>query len=545
MEIQRREPASFSTICTNSCRQELIGFLLSLSLHHPGAKTYVICDTETRNYIMNSTPQPRLDIQWEVTLDKYTKYNRDQMTKKGIWSDFQMEKANVISLALENETDTLFLDSDTIILNKLYVNDPSKQLGVSPQFIGKSHVQRTGYYNGGMLWTNQRSLPEKWKEYTKTSRYFDQASIEDLVREYDAFEYDDDYNLQTYRFILGLEPANKIASYVSSRNGNIYYKHRTLKFIHTHFNLAQFKQINDFFIAKLEEAKKYKELAIIYRVINDKWVLQIPKQPMNGIWSHGDDSYRELALMMANKHADIEVKYSRDSPHCWLLPNILTYDRPNLNWLNEQIKIATLILLGNGSMEDEGKKLRDLSFNVKPWIFWPRKPLVLEKVLEENGILSYDDRKTGSIFIGNFENSVQKKYRVTEHRWQRVLDEYHCTKGTKHKFSQTQYLNKLRNARYGLCLRGFGSKCHREVELMAFGTVPLITDEVSIDSYMDPPVEGIHYIRVSNPEDLRDKVANITKEKWEEMSRSCYEWYQRNIHSSNCWNTMISNILYT
>ena len=61
---------------------------------------------------------------------------------------------------------------------------------------------------------------------------------------------------------------------------------------------------------------------------------------------------------------------------------------------------------------------------------------------------------------------------------------------------------KLRGSRFGLCLRGFGSKCHREVELMAFGTIPVITPEVSIKSYMEPLIENIHYLRVNNSSEL-------------------------------------------
>ena len=103
---------------------------------------------------------------------------------------------------------------------------------------------------------------------------------------------------------------------------------------------------------------------------------------------------------------------------------------------------------------------------------------------------------------------------------------------------------KLRGSRFGLCLRGFGSKCHREVELMAFGTVPVVTPEVSIKDYMDPPVENVHYLRVNSPEELKEKVSNISEEKWKEMSKACYEWYQRNVHSDNCWENMVLNMLY-
>ena len=170
--------------------------------------------------------------------------------------------------------------------------------------------------------------------------------------------------------------------------------------------------------------------------------------------------------------------------------------------------------------------------------------MLLERLLRTHGTLPYSLRTTDTIFIGNFENSVQAKFRNTNIRWSDALDEYHCTEGARHKFSHDEYLMKLRNAKYGLCLRGYGSKCHREVELMAFGTVPIVADGVTTESYMEPLIENIHYIKVSSPGEIGQKTAAITEEKWSEMSNACYEWYQRNVHSKNAWNNMISNILY-
>ena len=181
--------------------------------------------------------------------------------------------------------------------------------------------------------------------------------------------------------------------------------------------------------------------------------------------------------------------------------------------------------------------------NVKPWIFWPRRPQLVEKLLEEYPILSYDKREIESIFIGNFENRVQEKYRNNQ-LWENVLSEYHCTKGQQHKFSHEEYLMKLRNSKYGLCLRGYGSKCHREVELMAFGTIPIVTEEVTITSYMDPPIENVHYICVKNTQEFKEKLEKMNEKKWKIMSKLCYEWYQRNIHSKTCWKHKIENILY-
>lgn len=178
-----------------------------------------------------------------------------------------------------------------------------------------------------------------------------------------------------------------------------------------------------------------------------------------------------------------------------------------------------------------------------PWIFWPRRPDILEDILDNNKILSYNERKIDSIFIGNFENNVQEKYRNTT-KWENVLSEYHCTKGNKHKFTQEQYLHKLRNSKYGLCTRGYGKKCHREVELMAFGTVPIITEEVNISSYYDPPIENIHYLKANTPEELTIKIKNIDKAKWMKMSNACYTWYQNNVYSKNSWDKLINYILY-
>ena len=81
---------------------------------------------------------------------------------------------------------------------------------------------------------------------------------------------------------------------------------------------------------------------------------------------------------------------------------------------------ATRILLGNGSMAVEGQQLKRYKTEVSPWIFWPRRPMMLEKVLKEEGVLSYSDRRCDSVFIGNYENGTQQKYRQTAHDWPSV-----------------------------------------------------------------------------------------------------------------------------
>lgn len=543
--MELKEPSSFCTICTYPCKQELIGFLLSLSLHHKNSKVYIICDTKTKEYIIESTPSPKLDIKWYIELDKFTNYNRAKMEKEKIFGEFLSYKMKCMEYALQENRDAMFIDSDTIILDKLHINE-NYNLGLSPQFIKEESVKRSGYYNAGLLWCSTKDIVNYWREIINHEHSCAEQINMIKLRKFNYFDFGDNYNLQTWRFVLGLEPGEKIASYVNVKNNKVYYKDKPLKFIHTHFNSTEFKSVNNFFINKLKEAKLWRELSIIYRVINDKWVLTIPKQPLNGRYHHNNDSYRELPLLFKLANKDVDLRFTDANGHCWLEPNILLYDRPTLEWLDNHIFKSSLILLGNGDIENEGKIIETkTNIKVKPWIFWARRPIIVEKILKDNGILEWENRKCESIFIGNFENNIQQKYRKTNENWESVLTEYHCTAGQKHKFTQQEYLMKLRESKYGLCLRGYGSKCHREVELMAFGTVPIVTKEVSISSYYEPPVENKHFIRANNPNEIKEKISNITKEQWTEMSKNCYEWYQRNIYSKNAWENMITNILYS
>jgi len=516
--------------------------LLSLSIHHKNSKVYGLIDTETKNHLDIIKPQLRLQLFLNVTLDKYSNKNRNIMVNEGIWDEFQMQKANVIKYALENETDTMFLDSDIIFFNPINVIDKSKELGVSPHYIKKSNTDEVGYYNGGCLWTKNKNVPNDWIEFTKTSRYHDQASIEDLAKKYDTQEFGEEVNYMPWRIILSDNPS-KTKSQITIANNEININNKPLIFLHTHFHDKRFVEANSIFINALKTLNRYKELLIIDRIINNKWIIKIPKQPRNGIWNHNNDSFRELALLMKQKNSDVDIQLT-DSGHCWLGNDILLYDRPTHLWFNNELMSSSLILLGNGDINKEGKLIKQNNLNVSPWIFWPRKAIILENILDTKGILSYKDRTIQSIFIGNYENSEQAKYRNTQIDWSSVLTEYHCTSGNKHKFTHEEYLMKLRNSRYGLCLRGYGSKCHREVELMAFGTVPIVTPEVTVDSYMEPLIENKHYIAVKDEEEFVEKLKVITEDDWNLMSNACYEWYQRNVYSKQSFTNMINKILY-
>ncbi len=67
------------------------------------------------------------------------------------------------------------------------------------------------------------------------------------------------------------------------------------------------------------------------------------------------------------------------------------------------------------------------------------------------------------------------------------------------------------------------------------GTVPVCTTEVDINSYANPPQEGLHYIRIQSPEDVPIKVASITEEQWAIMSAACIQWWKENASAEGSW----------
>ena len=121
------KPSSFSTICTFNCSFELVGLLLSLSIYHPNETIYIMCDTKTKEYISNITPQPKLNMIWFVELDAYDGMNRMTMEKNNCFGTFLSYKMKIMREALKNHNDTLLLDSDIIITDIIDNIDASKK----------------------------------------------------------------------------------------------------------------------------------------------------------------------------------------------------------------------------------------------------------------------------------------------------------------------------------------------------------------------------------------------------------------------------------
>jgi hypothetical protein len=244
-----------------------------------------------------------------------------------------------------------------------------------------------------------------------------------------------------------------------------------------------------------------------------------------GLHAHSGDSFRELAEMWF-ENGFVDLRRSQTANFCWLRGegDILLYDRPTYKWLDETP--FEMALVGNPAPNYD-KPMRD-------WTFWPRNPRLVE-VLAHTNNNGYEERPKRCVFYGKVENEVQKGNRAEE--WLTACDDYHLASQTEsYKLGPEEYLNALANSKFGLCLAGYGNKCHREIECMAMGTVPLCAKEVDMDGYANSLKEGTHYFRVSSPTEARIISETTDKDEWKRMSIACKEWWRSNASCEGSWN---------
>lgn len=237
------------TLSTINTIKDLKVFLFTLELFNSNKpKVYLLCDTETAK-VAKDLYKGELVI--DTGLDRYGDVNRKRMTAqrgavyKTLWEDFMMEKASVMDLAFETESEVFFFDSDICFLGQLPQIPPNTKIAVSPHMIKPIDEDRYGKFNAGFLWTNDKKVPSIWRKASKTSRFYDQAALEDVVK---AFQQDEVHNFSIqnnygwWRMYQSTEPSISLQkSWAMFRNDTvptvgIRINDSPLLSIHTHWS---------------------------------------------------------------------------------------------------------------------------------------------------------------------------------------------------------------------------------------------------------------------------------------------------------------------
>jgi hypothetical protein len=238
-------PSVIATLATGSAISDLKLFLFTLALWNKDPPTvYLLCDSE----IALKGLEYRGTIHIKNGLDSYSGLTRAEMERtpgktRNQWTDFMLEKTTLLEWALSEQPDALFCDCDICFTGPLFEIPEGTTLAVSRHQIRPQDEARFGTYNGGMIWVSDQAQINLWISATATSRFFEQAAIEDVAATARSlYQIPRTENYGWWRLWQGVKPANQLMSEWTMKDSNncgIMINGQPLGSIHTHFGEAR------------------------------------------------------------------------------------------------------------------------------------------------------------------------------------------------------------------------------------------------------------------------------------------------------------------
>lgn len=230
-----KPPSCICSFATNMVEYDCRLFLTSISIVQSDINIIMFVDSHIDNFIR--TLNLPLKITTVNLLEPYSNKDRSQMEREGIFTDFNRIKTTLMDCALDCFPDVLYLDCDIFFINPILLDTTNYEVILSPHFISKWCSDDVGFYNSGAVWTNSKRFPSVWRKSINTSRYFEQAALEECAKEFNTGEMGENYNVAWWRIQIADEPREHMCCYFSVNNENIFYKEQPIIFIHTHFNV--------------------------------------------------------------------------------------------------------------------------------------------------------------------------------------------------------------------------------------------------------------------------------------------------------------------
>jgi hypothetical protein len=157
-------------------------------------------------------------------------------------------------------------------------------------------------------------------------------------------------------------------------------------------------------------------------------------------------------------------------------------------------------------------------------------PAHLEEVRRSLGRKKWQERRHSTIYCGSIENEMQEYHRSRFKGWEKHIEIYSMAdrlhKKEGYRYSMDEYLALVATSRFGVCFRGNGPKCFRELEYLALGTPLIITPGVEVN-YPYPLEEGVHFLRAYSPYDIDEINRSTNQSQWEGMSKACWDWFEK------------------
>jgi hypothetical protein len=202
-----------------------------------------------------------------------------------LFYDFTLEKITLLKWALsslsaeECSQGVLFCDADIFWFSKPPTIPAGKTLAVSPHMIRRADEMRYGHYNAGFLWTNSFAHLQAWREATRTSHFFEQASIETVVQSLppDVIHFfGPEVNYGWWRMYQSAESPTErqqqwsIRRTETNEHSPLFVNGRPLCCVHTHFTTMDpiTQKFNEFLLQKMKLLKQNKHIRALQKILS-------------------------------------------------------------------------------------------------------------------------------------------------------------------------------------------------------------------------------------------------------------------------------------
>ena len=183
-------PSSICMVVTGRLLQEFNVAVRSFRLQHPDIPIMVAADEPTSAALKAEPPVPNMIVGITFTQNDMAQIlQRGRMPERLINSGshppavlfFKME---ILKLAITEFGDSMFVDADTIFMDKIeFPVWASTELALSPRY-GTVAQDQFGKYNGGMVWSNAIESAQKWQDlYVNGDGFLDEGCLNEVAGE--------------------------------------------------------------------------------------------------------------------------------------------------------------------------------------------------------------------------------------------------------------------------------------------------------------------------------------------------------------------------
>lgn len=540
------KPESLCTLSTKNSIKDLILLLSSLDYISNTKTIYIVCDSFTKDYIEKTIVNYKYKIKLFSILDKYDKIclgTQSSQIQKKEWIKFMLEKTKAIDYALQENSNTLFVDCDIMFISDLPDINKEYELGLCEHNILESIREKYGKYNGGSLWINTPKFTSWWIENTwnDTTKYMEQQCLDLAPNTFKTFIFPQTHNFGWWRLQTN-EPGeikNRRRKFKIS-NGITLYDKKQLISIHTHFYDTSSRQIclfnkfvktylNDKLVQIINDINNIHIKITEYELIGTNYfycpatIIYPPFK--NGVF------LEEYFFNYMIKH---NVKYDKSGrlfiPALWTNFQNQSWFIKDKFFLQEKLnKWLEINVCDKGYFvviqHDDGPQLILPTNTViygccygnipLPLIYEDRK-MILESVPKK----SFKEKEIFCSFIGSNTHKVReiivdkfsenKLFYLTNGKWSSNINQN----------QQDLFINTTINSKFALAPRGYGRSSFRFFEIFKLGTIPIyVWDDVEWLPYK----EIIDYskfcisINIKQIDNLENILINIDEEKYNQM----------------------------